>query len=106
MTNIELADMLKASALEFLRESDPVLRNVHMHQIRFEPANDIKRAVLVTFINHVLARQGMDYGLYAADLNLDASDPLLGLATTRQLLDELKARAEVNGTLDYRTAKP
>lgn len=30
----------------------------------------------------------------------------LGLATTRQLLDELRARAEVNGTINYRTVDP
>ena len=31
------------------------------------------------------------------------SKPLLGLATTGELLDELKARAEVNGTINYKT---
>lgn len=29
--------------------------------------------------------------------------PMLGLATTRELLDELWARIEVDGKLDYRT---
>lgn len=29
--------------------------------------------------------------------------PLLGLATTRQLLEELTARAEINGYAEYRT---
>ena len=29
--------------------------------------------------------------------------PLLGLATTAQLIDELRARIELNGTLDYKT---
>ena len=29
--------------------------------------------------------------------------PWLGNATTGQLIDELRARCEVNGTLDYRT---
>lgn len=33
----------------------------------------------------------------------NADEPLLGLATTRQLLDELRARIEVDGKLDYRT---
>lgn len=31
------------------------------------------------------------------------SKPWLGNATTAELLDELRARAEMNGTLDYRT---
>jgi hypothetical protein len=30
-------------------------------------------------------------------------EPLLGLATTRELLDELHARIEISGLLDYRT---
>ena len=34
---------------------------------------------------------------------LACTDPHLGLATTRQLLDELRARIEVDGKLDYRT---
>lgn len=29
--------------------------------------------------------------------------PWLGNATTEQLIDELKARCEINGTLNYRT---
>lgn len=33
------------------------------------------------------------------------AEPLLGLATTRELLDELTARAELNGQADYRTAE-
>ena len=33
----------------------------------------------------------------------DVDEPLLGLATTEQLLEELYARAEVGGYLDYRT---
>jgi hypothetical protein len=33
----------------------------------------------------------------------DGDKPNLGLATTGQLLDELRARAEVDGTIGYRT---
>ena len=33
----------------------------------------------------------------------DIAEPLLGLATTAQLIDELRARAEINGYLNYRT---
>lgn len=32
--------------------------------------------------------------------------PWLGNATTGDLIDELRARCEVNGTLDYRTVNP
>lgn len=40
----------------------------------------------------------------AHDKALSAEEPLLGLATTGQLLDELRARIEVHGPgLDYRT---
>lgn len=31
------------------------------------------------------------------------SQPWLGNATTRELLEELRARIEIDGTLDYRT---
>jgi hypothetical protein len=34
---------------------------------------------------------------------LEADEPLLGLATTRELIDEIKARLEINGQLDYKT---
>lgn len=35
--------------------------------------------------------------------NTEQAPPTLGLATTAQLLDELKARAEVGGYAEYRT---
>ena len=31
------------------------------------------------------------------------TEPYLGLATTGQIIDELRARCEINGTLDYKT---
>ena len=40
---------------------------------------------------------------FAVILNGVWSGPWLGNATTGELLDELKARCEVNGTLDYKT---
>lgn len=36
-------------------------------------------------------------------LNWESQEPLLGLATTGELLDELRARVEVHGLLGYRT---
>ena len=33
----------------------------------------------------------------------DFKEPQLGCATTRELLNEIKTRIEVNGQLDYRT---
>lgn len=33
----------------------------------------------------------------------EPDQPNLGLATTRELLDEIRARIEVDGRLDYRT---
>ena len=40
---------------------------------------------------------------FAKILNEVWSQPWLGNATTRELLDEIKARIEVDGNLDYRT---
>lgn len=40
---------------------------------------------------------------FAAILNDVWSKPWLGNATTAELIDELRARCEVNGTLQYRT---
>jgi hypothetical protein len=31
------------------------------------------------------------------------TEPSLGLATTRELLEEIKVRCEINGTLEYKT---
>jgi hypothetical protein len=31
------------------------------------------------------------------------TEPYLGLATTKELLEEIKVRCEINGTLDYKT---
>ncbi len=36
-------------------------------------------------------------------MNEKGHEPNLGLATTRELLDEIRARIEVDGRLDYRT---
>ena len=36
-------------------------------------------------------------------INQFPAQPNLGCATTRELLDEIKARIEVDGNLDYRT---
>jgi len=40
---------------------------------------------------------------FAVILDDVCSKPWLGNATTAQLIDELRARCEMNGTLDYRT---
>lgn len=40
---------------------------------------------------------------FADILDDETSKPLLGNATTGELLDELRARAEVGGVLNYRT---
>lgn len=37
------------------------------------------------------------------DLFANFKEPQLGCATTRELLNEIKVRIEVNGKLDYRT---
>ena len=40
---------------------------------------------------------------FAVILNEVWGQPWLGNATTAQLIDELRARCEINGTLDYKT---
>ena len=36
-------------------------------------------------------------------IEAEMEEPRLGLATTRELLDELQARAEIHGYADYKT---
>ncbi len=36
-------------------------------------------------------------------IDYEADQPMLGLATTRQLIEELTVRIEMDGMLDYRT---
>ena len=38
-----------------------------------------------------------------APIDYEADQPMLGLATTRQLIEELTVRIEMDGMLDYRT---
>ena len=48
----------------------------------------------------------LDYPLaeaFAEILRRERYQPALGCATTRELLDEIKARVELDGKLDYRT---
>ena len=40
---------------------------------------------------------------FAIILNKAMDEPRLGLATTGELIDELRARCEVDGTIDYKT---
>lgn len=61
--------------------------------IEWRVADDRDGAELVADVERGLARIGAPL----------VDEPLLGLATTRQLLDELVARAEVGGYAEYRT---
>ena len=42
---------------------------------------------------------------FAIILNRATDEPRLGLATTGQLIDELRARCEVDGTINYKTVE-
>jgi len=68
MTKGELLDMLKEYAQEFRKDTGYYKRNRHMHNITEAPQQDVVDAVLVGYINHVAAKQGVDFGLYAKDL--------------------------------------
>jgi hypothetical protein len=66
----ELLDMLAAAAAEYSPGANAsVRRNRHMNKYR-GPAVDqaFVDAVLVDFLNHVGHGQGMDFGMYTADL--------------------------------------
>lgn len=42
---------------------------------------------------------------FADAIDRESAKARLGYATTAQLLDEIRARCEVNGTIDYSTVK-
>lgn len=70
MTKIELLEMMTKKAKEFRSDSEHYQRNSHMHNITETPPQEVIDAVLTGFINHIGVSQGVDYGMYANDLDV------------------------------------
>ena len=68
VTVLELSECLIRDAKEYLADPNPIARNAHMHDRVDEPALHVRRAIVVSFINAVMRRQGMDLALYDKDL--------------------------------------
>lgn len=69
MTKIELLEMLTKYAKEFRKDTTSVSRNVHLTNMKEEPSQEAKDAILVSFINFVGYKQCIDYALATEDLN-------------------------------------
>jgi hypothetical protein len=72
MTKIELLEMLTRNAKDYRKGGvlASLERNRHMNQYEGEKVSgQTIDAILVDFINHVAARQGIDYALYTSDLD-------------------------------------
>lgn len=68
MTKIELLEMLKKCAIEYIKDKNSVSRNQHLTMLSEEPSENIKDAILTDFINYVGMKQCVDYALSVDDL--------------------------------------
>lgn len=68
MNRIELLEMLTKRAKKFRLDHGHYKRNNHMHDISEAPPQAAIDAVLTGFINDIGIMQGVDYALYASDL--------------------------------------
>jgi hypothetical protein len=68
MTKIELLEMLKNCAIKYRKDTNSVSRNQHLTNMKEEPSQEIKDAVLIDFINYVGMFQGIDYALAVEDI--------------------------------------
>ena len=79
----------------------PVLDDPAIQTVEHVTVNngDLRRQV----IEDITVLEAAVVATLADEVGCKCGHPHLGLATTRQLLDELRARAEVDGTINYRT---
>lgn len=68
MTKIELLEMLKNCAIKYRKDTNSVSRNQRLTNMKEEPSQEIKDAVLIDFINYVGMFQGIDYALAVEDI--------------------------------------
>ena len=68
MTKLQMLDYLTGMAKRFRSDTGAIMRNSHMHAATEEPPPALVDAVLVGFVNAIGINQGVDYGLYARDL--------------------------------------
>lgn len=68
MTIIELLEMLTKYAISYRKDENSVTRNYHLTNLKEEPSQEIKDAILTDFINYVGYQQCVDYALSAEDL--------------------------------------
>lgn len=71
MTKIELLEMLKNYAMKYRQDRDSVARNCHLTNMKLEPSQDVKDAILVDFINYIGYQQCIDYALSVDDFNTE-----------------------------------
>lgn len=69
MMPIEFLENIKEFAIDYREESiDSLQRNSHMHNASGAPNQEDIDAVLIDFINFIGRKYGVDYGMYAEDL--------------------------------------
>lgn len=69
-------------------------------RVNYPNANYPCEAIAVLLLINLVRDMGLKW---AGKQQQQQEGPLLGLATTGQLLEELRARCTVNGSIDYRT---
>lgn len=69
MNKIELLEMLKNCAIKYRKDTNSVSRNQHLTNMKNEPSQETKDAVLIDFINYIGMYQGIDYALSTSDIN-------------------------------------
>ena len=68
MTVIQLLENLTNDAKKFRNDENFISRNYHLTGLKEDPKQEVTDAVLVSFINYIGMRYGVDYALYVEDL--------------------------------------
>jgi len=68
MTVIQLLENLTKDAKKFRKDEHFISRNNHLTCLKEDPKQETTDAVLVSFINYIGMKYGVDYALSAEDL--------------------------------------
>ena len=68
MTVIQLLENLTNDAKKFRNDENFISRNYHLTGLKEDPKQEVTDAVLVSFINYIGMRYGVDYALNVEDL--------------------------------------
>jgi hypothetical protein len=69
MTRGDFLKYIDECAVDYVKDSNSVIRNKHMNDYKGDAVpQELIDALIVDFVNYVGTTQGLDYGMYTKDL--------------------------------------